>query len=92
MTDQPTETKVTTTKASTPTSAVAPTKASTKGKRGKAGRPSLDDAQKGGKASPQIAFRVNSAVRSKAQEVAEKEGLNVSQLGRKALKEYLSKH
>lgn len=88
MTDQPTEARVTTTKTSTPTS----TETSTKGKRGKAGRPSLDDAQKGGKASPQIAFRVNSAVRSKAQEVAEKEGLNVSQLGRKALKEYLSKH
>lgn len=63
-----------------------------KGKRGKAGRPSLDASQKGGKASPQIAFRVNPGVRSKAQEVAEKEGLNVSQLGRKALKEYLAKH
>lgn len=63
-----------------------------KGKRGKAGRPSLDESQKGGgKASPQIAFRVNPAVRKKAQEVAEKEGLNVSQLGRKALKEYLAK-
>ncbi|MEJ7742676.1 MAG: hypothetical protein WKF73_09115 [Nocardioidaceae bacterium] len=37
-------------------------------------------------------FGSTTAVRSKAQEVAEKEGLNVSQLGRKALKEYLSKH
>ena len=87
MTDQPTEPNMT-----APTSAKAPTKAPTKGKRGKAGRPSLDDSQKGGKSSPQIAFRVNTAVRSKAQEVAQKEGLNVSQLGRKALKEYLSKH
>ncbi len=91
MTDQPTETNMT-----APTSAEATTEAttktSTKGKRGKAGRPSLDDSQKSGKSSPQIAFRVNSAVRSKAQEVAEKEGVNVSQLGRKALKEYLSKH
>lgn len=83
MTDSPTEINL-----DADSSADAPTKA----KRGKAGRPSLDDSVKGGKTSPQIAFRVNDAVRSKAQEVAEKEGVNVSQLGRKALKEYLAKH
>ncbi len=83
MTDSPTEINL-----DADSSADAPTK----GKRGKAGRPSLDDSVKGGKTSPQIAFRVNDAVRSKAQEVAEKEGVNVSQLGRKALKEYLAKH
>jgi hypothetical protein len=81
MTDSPTETTPVATSVDGPA----------KGKRGKAGRPSLDS-DKGGKASPQIAFRVNDAVRSKAQEVAEKEGVNVSQLGRKALKEYLAKH
>lgn len=83
MTDSPTEINL-----DADSSADAPTKE----KRGKAGRPSLDDSVKGGKTSPQIAFRVNDAVRSKAQEVAEKEGVNVSQLGRKALKEYLAKH
>ncbi len=83
MTDQPTETDQ-----DVQASAEAPGE----GKRGKAGRPSLDDSQKGGKASPQIAFRVNPAIRKKAQEVAEKEELNVSQLSRKALKEYLAKH
>ncbi len=86
MTDQPTETSMDE-RAQNPGAPVKP-----KGKRGKAGRPSLDESQKGGKASPQIAFRVNPAVRNKAQQVAEKEGLNVSQLGRKALKEYLAKH
>lgn len=86
MTDKPTETGLD----QRATSQSAPVKP--KGTRGKAGRPSLDESQKGGKASPQIAFRVNPAVRKKAQEMAEKEGLNVSQLGRKALKEYLAKH
>ncbi len=52
----------------------------------KAGRPSLD-AQ--GKASPQIAFRVVPSVRKRAKEVADREGLTVSQLGRKALRQYL---
>ena len=55
--------------------------------QGKGGRPSLD---KGGK-SPQISFRVAGPIRKKAKEVAEKENMNVSQLSRKALKEYLSK-
>lgn len=58
-------------------------------KKGRAGRPSLD---KPGKASPQVAFRVATPIRKRAKEVAEKEGLTVSQLGRKALKEYLAKH
>ena len=83
MTDTPTESNL-----PAETAADAPTQ----GRRGKAGRPSLEESQQGGKASPQIAFRVNDAVRSKAQEVAAKEGLNVSQLGRKALREYLAKH
>lgn len=63
-----------------------------KGKRGgkRAGRPSLSGGEKGGKTSPQIAFRVNPTLRQKAQQVAESEGVNVSQLGRKALKEYLA--
>lgn len=65
--------------------------AQSKGKRGKAGRPSLGGSEKGGNTSPQIAFRVNPPLRQKAQEVAESEGINVSQLGRKALKEYLAK-
>ena len=55
--------------------------------QGKGGRPSLD---KGGK-SPQIAFRVAGPIRKRAKEAAEKEGLTVSQLSRKALKEYLAK-
>ena len=58
------------------------------GGQGKGGRPSLD---KGGK-SPQIAFRVAGPTRKRAKEVAEKEGLTVSKLSRKALKEYLAKH
>lgn len=57
------------------------------GGRGKAGRPSLD---KGGK-SPRIGFRVAGPTRKRAKDVAEKEGLTVSQLSRKALKEYLAK-
>lgn len=62
-----------------------------RGKRGKAGRPSLGGSGKGsGNVSPQIAFRVNPALRQKAQQVAESEGINVSQLGRKVLKEYLA--
>jgi hypothetical protein len=68
------------------------TPAQPKGRRGgkKAGRPSLSGGEKGGNTSPQIAFRVNPTLRQKAQEVAESEGVNVSQLGRKALKEYLA--
>ena len=62
-------------------------KAAGKKAQGKGGRPSLD---KGGK-SPQIAFRVAGPVRKRAKEAAEKEGLTVSQLSRKALKEYLAK-
>lgn len=85
MTNQPLETG-TTTQAQTPG-----TPAQSKGKGGKAGRPSLSGTDKGGKSSPQIAFRVNPTLRQKAQEVAEGEGINVSQLGRKALKEYLAK-
>lgn len=91
MTNSPTQTNPT----SDPASPGGPT--SGKGKRGgvgKAGRPSLEGSDKaggGGKASPQIAFRVNPTLRQKAQQVAESEGLNVSQLGRKALKEYLAK-
>jgi hypothetical protein len=61
-----------------------------KRKRNKAGRPSLSGADKSGKNSPQIAFRVNPTLRQKAQQIAEREGINVSQLSRKALKEYLA--
>jgi hypothetical protein len=89
MTNQPLEPE-TTSQAQTPA-----TPAQSKGKRGggggKAGRPSLSGSEKGGKTSPQIAFRVNPTLRQKAQQVAEGEGMNVSQLGRKALKEYLAK-
>ncbi len=86
MTNQPLDPNVS---ISTPAEA-AP--AQPKGKRGgkKAGRPSLSGGEKGGKTSPQIAFRVNPTLRQKAQQVAESEGMNVSQLGRKALKEYLA--
>jgi hypothetical protein len=58
---------------------------------GKPGRPSLAGSDKEGSASPQIAFRVNPTLRQRAQQVAESEGINVSQLSRKALKEYLAK-
>jgi hypothetical protein len=58
-------------------------------KRAKPGRPALDQA---GKPSPQIAFRVGAPVRKRAKEVAAQEGLTVSQLSRKALREYLGKH
>jgi hypothetical protein len=85
MTNQPLET-ATTTPAQT---SDAPAQGKRKG--GKAGRPSLSGSDKGGKSSPQIAFRVNPTLRQKAQQVAEGEGMNVSQLGRKALKEYLAK-
>lgn len=57
-----------------------------KGKGTKAGRPSLD-AQ--GKSSGQIAFRVIPSVRMRAKEVADREGVTVSQLSRKALKQYI---
>ncbi len=85
MTNQPLEG---TTDVNAQTSA-APTQP--KRKRNKAGRPSLSGSDKSGKTSPQIAFRVNPTVRQKAQDVAEREGINVSQLSRKALKEYLAK-
>lgn len=52
----------------------------------KPGRPALGGH---GKTSPQIAFRVIPAVRKRAKEVADHEGLTVSQLSRKALKQYL---
>lgn len=54
----------------------------------KAGRPALGAE---GKSSPQIAFRVVPAVRKRANQVANAEGLTVSQLSRKALKAYLDK-
>lgn len=54
----------------------------------KAGRPALDGK---GQKSPQIAFRVVPSVRKRAKEVADREGINVSQLSRKALKQYLDK-
>jgi hypothetical protein len=65
--------------------------AQSSGKPGKPGRPSLGGSEKEGNASPQIAFRVNPTLRQRAQQVAESEGINVSQLSRKALKEYLTK-
>jgi hypothetical protein len=72
-------------------SAESGTSTQPKRKRNKAGRPSLSGSDKsGGKNSPQIAFRVNPTLRQKAQQIAEREGINVSQLGRKALKEYLA--
>jgi hypothetical protein len=52
----------------------------------KAGRPGLDAK---GDNSVQIAFRVVPGVRKRAKEVADREGLTVSQLSRKALKQYL---
>jgi hypothetical protein len=52
----------------------------------KAGRPGLDAK---GDNSVQIAFRVVPGVRNRAKEVADREGLTVSQLSRKALKQYL---
>ena len=54
----------------------------------KAGRPGLG---RKGDNSVQIAFRVVPGVRSRAKEVADREGLTVSQLSRKALKQYLDK-
>jgi hypothetical protein len=54
----------------------------------KAGRPGLGG--QGGN-SVQIAFRVIPGVRKRAKEVADREGLTVSQLSRKALKQYLDK-
>lgn len=87
MTNQP----VQPTEIDSPSSAGSAPSAADKGKPQKAGRPSLGESEKGGKPSPQIAFRVNPTLRKKAQEVAESEGINVSQLGRKAFKEYLAK-
>jgi hypothetical protein len=52
----------------------------------KPGRPGLDAK---GDNSVQIAFRVVPAVRKRAKEAADREGLTVSQLSRKALKQYL---
>ena len=52
----------------------------------KAGRPALGGQ---GKKSPQIAFRVMPPLRKRAKEVADREGMTVSQLSRKALKQYL---
>ena len=54
----------------------------------KAGRPGLGGQ---GANSVQIAFRVIPGVRKRAKEVADREGLTVSQLSRKALKQYLDK-
>ena len=52
----------------------------------KAGRPGLGAK---GDNSVQIAFRVVPGLRKRAKEVADREGLTVSQLSRKALKQYL---
>lgn len=52
----------------------------------KAGRPALGGQ---GNNSVQIAFRVIPSVRKRAKEVADREGVSVSQLSRKALKQYL---
>jgi hypothetical protein len=52
----------------------------------KPGRPGLGAK---GDNSVQIAFRVVPGVRKRAKEVADREGLTVSQLSRKALKHYL---
>jgi hypothetical protein len=54
----------------------------------RAGRPGLGGQ---GDNSVQIAFRVIPGVRNRAKEVADREGLTVSQLSRKALKQYLDK-
>jgi hypothetical protein len=61
-------------------------KGAAKGAGKEAGRPALD---KQGDNSVQIAFRVVPGVRRRAKEVADREGLTVSQLSRKALKQYL---
>jgi hypothetical protein len=58
------------------------------GKQKKPGRPGLDGK---GDNSVQIAFRVVPGLRKRAKEVAGREGLTVSQLSRKALKQYLDK-
>ena len=59
-----------------------------KGPGKKAGRPGLGGQ---GDTSVQIAFRVIPGLRRRAKEVADREGLTVSQLSRKALKQYLDK-
>ena len=56
--------------------------------KNKPGRPGLDAK---GDNSVQIAFRVVPGVRKRAKDVADREGLTVSQLSRKALKQYLDK-
>ena len=71
---------------STPTTAAKAT-GNRKGQK-KAGRPSLGAQDK---PSPQIAFRVIPGLRKRAKDVADGEGLTVSQLSRKALKQYLDK-
>jgi hypothetical protein len=66
-----------------------PSAAGSKGSgKKKAGRPGLGGQ---GDNSVQIAFRVIPGVRNRAKEVADREGLTVSQLSRKALKQYLDK-
>jgi hypothetical protein len=50
------------------------------------GRPSLTGA---GQKSPQIAFRVSAATRSRAEQLAADEGRTVSELARHALEEYV---
>ena len=55
-------------------------------RKNKPGRPGLDAK---GDNSVQIAFRVVPGVRKRAKDVADREGLTVSQLSRKALKQYL---
>ncbi len=91
MTNQPHETEAVTPARTTSPVQTQGDATKRKGKGRKAGRPSLSEGDKGDKPSPQIAFRVNPGLRQKAQQVAESEGVNVSQLGRKALKEYLAK-
>lgn len=58
------------------------------GKKKGGGRPGLGGP---GDNSVQIAFRVVPGVRKRAKEAANREGLTVSQLSRKALKQYLDK-
>jgi len=67
------------------TAATAGAKSSSKKKPG---RPGLDAK---GDNSVQIAFRVVPGVRKRAKAVADREGVTVSQLSRKALKQYLDR-
>ncbi len=66
--------------------ATAATEGAKRSGKKKTGRPGLDAK---GDNSVQIAFRVIPGVRKRAKEVADREGLTVSQLSRKALKQYL---